>query len=191
MLRVDPRARHVIGVKLAPESLTATVTDLDAEPLAMVSLPHGAQATLDEIVALFEAALERLRTDAGLGDDRPLGIGVGLPGAVDPATGDVVRSPLPSWVNQDLASTLEARLGVPVLIDNDVNTLTVAEHLYGSGRGLDHLLVVTIGRGIGMGAVIDGAVARGARGALGEVGHMPGRARRPQVLVRRAWLPGG
>jgi N-acetylglucosamine repressor len=172
LLRVDPSARHVVGVKLAPESLTATVTDLDAEPLAMVSLPHGAAADLDEIIELFEHAFEQLRRDAGLGAEPLLGLGVGVPGGVDPVSGDVTRSPLPGWVGAGLAPTLEERLGVPVLIDNDVNTLTVAEHLYGSGRGLDHLLVVTIGRGIGMGVVIDSVVVRGARGALGEIGHV-------------------
>ena len=172
LLRVDPQARHVVGVKLAPESLTATVTDLDAEPMAMVTLPHGTQATLDEIVELLGSAIDDLCAEAGLGHERPLGIGVGLPGGVDPDSGTVVRSPLPAWVGQDLAGTLEQRLGLPVLIDNDVNTLTVAEHLYGAGRGVDHLLVVTIGRGIGICAVIDGAIARGARGALGEIGHV-------------------
>jgi predicted NBD/HSP70 family sugar kinase len=172
LLRVDPKARHVVGVKLAPESITACVTDLDAEPLALDSQAHGAQATLDEIVALFEAAIERLRAAAGLGDEPPLGVGIGLPGGVDPATGEVVHTPLPSWAHEDLPGTLERRLGVPILIDNDVNTLTVAEHLYGSGQGIDQLLVVTIGRGIGMGAVIDGTIARGAHGSLGEIGHI-------------------
>jgi predicted NBD/HSP70 family sugar kinase len=172
MLRVDPTARYVVGVKLAPESLTATVTDLDAEPLAMVSFPHGAAALLDEIIELFGRAIDDLRTEARLGDARPLGLGVGLPGGVDPVTGRVTRSPLPSWVGEDLRGTLERRFDVPVLIDNDVNTLTVAEHLYGSGQGIDDVLVVTIGRGIGMGAVIDGSVVRGARGALGEIGHL-------------------
>lgn len=172
ILRVDPAARHVIGVKLAPESLTATITDLDAEPMAMVTLPHAADGTLDDVVSLLEVALESLAAEAGTGDEEPLGIGVGLPGGVDPASGNVIRSPLPDWVNGDLASTLEERLGAPVLIDNDVNTLTVAEHLYGAGRGVDHLLVLTVGRGIGMGAVVDGAIVRGARGALGEIGHV-------------------
>ncbi len=172
LLRVDPAARHVVGVKLAPESLTATVTDLDAEPLAMVTLPHGTDATLDEASSLIATALEQLLREAGLQDEEPLGIGIGMPGGIDPASGDVARSPLPEWIGPGLAATLERRLGVPVLIDNDVNTLTVAEHLYGAGRGLDHLLVISIGRGIGMGAVIDGEVARGSRGALGEIGHI-------------------
>jgi predicted NBD/HSP70 family sugar kinase len=175
LLRIDAGARHVVGVKLAPESLTATVTDLDATPLAMLTLPHGTHADRSEVIELFRRALAQVLTDAGLGSARPLGIGVGVPGLVHPRSGVVVRSPLPEWVDSHLAITLEEHLGVPVLVDNDVNTLTVAEHLYGAGRGLDHLLVVSIGRGIGMGAVIDGVVARGSRGALGEIGHVVAR----------------
>ena len=98
LLRVDPAARHVVGVKLAPESLTATVTDLDAEPLAMVTLPHGADATLDEALNLIATALGQLMREAGLQDEEPLGIGVGMPGGIDPASGDVARSPLPEWI---------------------------------------------------------------------------------------------
>jgi predicted NBD/HSP70 family sugar kinase len=176
MLRVDPSARHVVGVKLAPESLTATITDLDAEPLAIVTLPHGATATLDEGIELLGRAIEHLQREARVEDESPLGLGVGVPGGVDPASGAVARSPLPGWIGADLAGALEQRLNIPVLVDNDVNTLTVAEHLYGAGRGIDHLLVVTIGRGIGMGAVIDGAIARGSRGSLGEIGHIPATA---------------
>lgn len=171
-LRVDPAARHVVGIKLAPESLTATVTDLDAEPLAMVTLPHGTHASREEATDLFAVALGRVLAEAGLASEEPIGIGIGVPGAVHPASGEVLRSPLPEWVDSDLATTLEERFGVPVLVDNDVNTLTVAEHLYGAGRGLAHLLVISIGRGIGMGAVVDGVVVRGSRGALGEIGHI-------------------
>ena len=174
-LRVDPAARHVVGIKLAPESLTATVTDLDATPLAMLTLPHATHADRSEVVELFRRAIHEVLAAAELGSERPLGIGIGVPGLVHPRSGAVVRSPLPEWVGSRLVITLEEHLGVTVLVDNDVNTLTIAEHLYGAGRGLDHLLVVSIGRGIGMGAVIDGVVARGSRGALGEIGHVVAR----------------
>lgn len=182
LLRVDPAARHVVGVKLAPESLTATVTDLDATPLAMVTLPHGTHAERGEVIDLFRRAVAQVLAEAGLGAERPLGLGIGVPGLVHPRSGAVARSPLPEWADSHLAVTLEDHLGVPVLVDNDVNTLTIAEHLYGAGRGLDHLLVISIGRGIGMGAVIDGVVARGSRGALGEIGHVVARPR-----GRRCW----
>lgn len=172
LLRVDPGARHVIGVKLAPEHLTVTVTDLDATPLAMKRLLHGVHAQPRQVGDLFEDAIEQVLAAAELGATKPLGIGIGVPGMVDPADRTVTRSPLPEWSEADLAGALEDRLGMPVLVDNDVNTLTVAEHLFGSGRGLAHFIVVSIGRGIGMGAVIDGSVVRGWRGALGEIGHL-------------------
>jgi predicted NBD/HSP70 family sugar kinase len=59
-----------------------------------------------------------------------------------------------------------------VLLDNDVNTLTIAAQLFGAGRGLANVLVVTIGRGIGMGLVVNGLVHRGAHGGAGEIGHV-------------------
>jgi predicted NBD/HSP70 family sugar kinase len=91
---------------------------------------------------------------------------------VDPASGRVADSPLLEWAHLDLIALLEERLHLPVLLDNDVNTLTVAEQLFGAGRGLAHVLVVTLGRGIGMGLVINGLVHRGARGGGGEIGHV-------------------
>ena len=109
---------------------------------------------------------------AGVDRRRVLGVGVGVPGQVDPATGRVQDSPLLGWGHIDLVELLEDRLGVPILVDNDVNTLTIAEQLFGSGVGLAHLVVVTVGRGIGMGLVVNGVVDRGARGGAGEFGHV-------------------
>jgi predicted NBD/HSP70 family sugar kinase len=172
LLRVDPSARHVLGVKLAPESLTMTVTDLDATPLAMARLAHGEHARHAEVGETFATAARQVLGEAGLVDAQPLGIGIGVPGLVHPESGAVVRSPLPDWVDPRLGMLVSEHLGMPVLVDNDVNTLTVAEHLHGAGRGLDDLLVISIGRGIGMGAVVDGALLSGSRGAFGEIGHV-------------------
>lgn len=172
LLRVDPAAGYVVGIKLAPESLTATVTDLDATPLAMITLPHGPAADRDAVARLFGQAVAGVLEAAGVGDELVFGVGIGVPGQVDPATGTVAHSPLPDWAETDLVELLEERLGLPVLLDNDVNTFTVAEQLFGQGRGLSQLLVITIGRGIGMGSVLNGTVHRGARGGAGEIGHI-------------------
>ena len=59
-----------------------------------------------------------------------------------------------------------------MLVDNDVNTLTVAEQWFGRGHGVDNFVVVTVGEGVGPGAVVDGRLYRGAKGAAGEIGHM-------------------
>ena len=67
---------------------------------------------------------------------------------------------------------LRKRLRVPVLVDNDVNTLAVWERLYGRGREFEHFVTVTIGRGVGLGVVVSGDIYRGMRGGAGEFGHV-------------------
>lgn len=171
-LRIDPAAGAVIGIKVAPDSLTATVTDLAATPMAIATLPRGAETTLDEVGDLIERAMTEVLRTAGVDQDRVVGVGVGVPGLVDPETGRVADSPLLGWGHLDLVELLSERLGVPVLVDNDVNTLTIAAQLFGAGRGFVHFLVVSVGRGIGMGVVVNGLVHRGAHGGAGEIGHV-------------------
>ncbi|MFA6609209.1 MAG: ROK family protein, partial [Candidatus Paceibacterota bacterium] len=69
--------------------------------------------------------------------------------------------------------TLRRELKLPVLVENNVNALAVAERLYGIGRQYDNFLVLTIGTGVGAGIVVDGVVLRGFAGGAGEVGHIP------------------
>lgn len=172
MLRVDPGAGYVVGIKVAPDRLTATVTDLAATPLGIVSVPRGHESTPEEVGDLVARVVTDARAAAHVQRDQVVGIGIGVPGRVDPETGRVADSPLLGWGHLDVIALLEERLGVPVLLDNDVNTLTIAEQLFGAGRGLAHLLVVTVGRGIGMGLVVNGLVHRGAHGGAGEIGHV-------------------
>lgn len=106
-------------------------------------------------------------------DGHLLGIGVGIPGAVDTQASGVVEAPTLGWSDAHVGAVLRSMLGVPVLVENDVNTLASAERLYGLGREHRTYLVVTIGRGIGCGIVVDGAVYRGAHGGAGEIGHVP------------------
>jgi predicted NBD/HSP70 family sugar kinase len=98
-----------------------------------------------------------------------LGVGLGVPGI---AAEGRVDSPLLGWAGFALGDDLQDALGVPVLVDNDVNTLAVAERLYGRGHDIADFVTVTVGSGIGLGIVIDGEVHRGARGGAGEFGHV-------------------
>lgn len=107
------------------------------------------------------------------GAEPVLGVGVGVPGAVDDQGVGSVDAPTLGWQNLALGTRLRAALPVPVLVENDVNALAVAERLYGSGREHRDFLVVTIGRGVGAGLVVDGSVYRGAHGGGGEFGHFP------------------
>lgn len=172
MLRVDPSAGHAIGIKVTTDNLTAAVTDLAAAPLGIATVPRGHEDDPTAVGDLFESVVRRALDAAGVARERLVGIGIGVPGIVDPETRRVANSPLLEWAHLDLVDLLQQRLALPVLLDNDVNTLTVAQQLFGAGRGLPHFLVVTIGRGIGMGVVVNGVVYRGSRGGAGEIGHV-------------------
>ena len=102
--------------------------------------------------------------------DRPVrGVGVCVPGPVDVAAGTVVESPLlPGWGGVPITLGFP---GVPVLVDNDVNALTLAEHAV--RPGVADLLHVKVSTGIGAGIIAGGVLQRGVHGAAGEIGHNP------------------
>lgn len=98
-------------------------------------------------------------------------VGVGAAGFVDP-NGTVLFAPHLSWRDEPLQAVLESRLGIPVVVDNDANTAARAEMRFGSGRGYQQAVCVTLGTGIGGAVVLDGQPLRGAQGIAGEFGHM-------------------
>jgi predicted NBD/HSP70 family sugar kinase len=172
MLSVNPGAGYVVGIKVTADDLTATVTDLAATPHAITTVARGHSDEASAVAGVFEAAVDRVLADAGVDRGALLGVGIGVPGVVDPETGRVADSPILEWAHLDLVRLLEERLALPVLVDNDVNTLTIAQQLFGAGRDRDHVVVVTVGRGIGMGIVLNGGVYRGGGGGAGELGHV-------------------
>jgi predicted NBD/HSP70 family sugar kinase len=170
LLAVVPNAANALGVKIAADHIVGVRVQFDAEVLERFEYPFVAAAA-DSVERL--AALIRPHV-AKAGDDSPLllGVGLGVPGVADGSERGVVTSPMLSWEKLALGELLSGELGVPVLVDNDVNTLAIAERLYGRGRDVSPLLTVTIGRGVGLGIVVDGALYRGASGAAGEFGHV-------------------
>jgi predicted NBD/HSP70 family sugar kinase len=95
-----------------------------------------------------------------------------MAGTIDRRAGVCRFSPFLGWRDVPLRDLLEARLELPVAIENDVNTLALAEQWFGAGAGINDFLVVTVGRGVGLGMVLDGRLYRGGRGGGGEFGHL-------------------
>ena len=105
---------------------------------------------------------------------RVVGIGVGVPGAVDAEAGvigDDVQN-VPELARLPLAETLRSRFGLPAFVDNDVNALALGEWTFGEGRGARSLVLLAIGTGVGGGIILDGQLVRGAAGYGGELGHI-------------------
>ena len=101
-----------------------------------------------------------------------MGIGIGVGGHVDGRVGIVRESPILGWHDVPLGELVEAAVGLPAVVENDVNALAVAEQWFGAGRDVDWFAVVTVGAGVGCGLVLDGTLVHGATGAAGELGHV-------------------
>jgi len=171
-LSVNPGRHVAIGVKLGPSAVSAVLTDLSATVLArhaapLVSTePATALATICEVVDVLLSASGRDRTDV-------LGVGVGLSGHVEPESGSCRLSAILGWRDVPVRAPLANLLDLPVVVQNDVNTLALAEHWFGRGRGTSTLAVVTLGIGIGCGLVLGDRLHTGERGIAGELGHLP------------------
>jgi glucokinase len=99
-------------------------------------------------------------------------IGIGAAGFIDAQRSTVMFAPNLAWRDEPLQASLQRRLGLPVVVENDANAAAWAEVRFGAGRGADHVVVITVGTGIGGGIVVDGRLLRGQFGAAAEIGHV-------------------
>ena len=100
-------------------------------------------------------------------------VGMGLPGFVDHAAGTVDSlTNVPGWYDVPIRRILEEETGLPAAVDNDANCMAYAEWKLGAGRGMQHLVCLTLGTGVGSGVVANGQLLRGHLGAAGELGQV-------------------
>lgn len=171
LLELDPGGGYAVGVKLMESSFVLAVTDLTGEVVASgeAALSAGDPgAALRQVARRVRALVRRRNIPA----ERVLGVGVAMSGVVDHLAGTLAYSPVLHWRSVAVADQLEAILGLPVVVDNDVNAVAQSEHWFGLGHACQHFLTLSIGRGIGLGIVVHGQLYRGACGGAGEFGHV-------------------
>lgn len=130
----------------------------------VVATPPGDRAAVEDVA--FK--LVRSLVDA---NETVAVIGIAVAGWVDKSRRTILFSAHLPWKSEPLAANLSARLGLPVVMENDANAATWAERQFGAGQNFEDFLLVTVGSGIGAGIVLDGQLIRGAHGLAGELGH--------------------
>jgi N-acetylglucosamine repressor len=170
LLALNPRGGYVVGIKLTEHEAIGALTDLEATVITRQTQPWEG-STPREAVQVMSRLVHDLAAEKGVRKKQLLGVGVGLAGIIDAERGVLRSTPFFEWNDLPLRNLLQASLKLPVYIDNDVNTFTLAEKWFGSGQGIDDFITVTIGRGVGMGIVVNGQLYRGVGGGAGELGH--------------------
>ncbi len=170
LLVINPKGGYVVGIKLTEVNAICALTDLEATVIAKSSMPlsgHNPQRVVDDLAHLVTMFIREQK----ISKKQLLGVGVGLAGIIDAEAGILRQSPIYGWDNVPLRQMLQSKLNVPIYIENDVNTLTLTERWFGPGQGVDNFLTVTVGRGVGLGIVVNGQFYRGENGGAGELGH--------------------
>jgi predicted NBD/HSP70 family sugar kinase len=173
LYRVNPTATYVAGVDVNPGRMAVRVAEITGDVIGEHRLTTPGR-TGGDVVDRVRSALAGACGPAGIGIADLGRVVIGIPGAVNPATGRLGYAPhMSGWHVPRLVETLVAGLGARVSVENDVNLVAQAEQAYGVATGVDSFTVVWIGNGIGMALVIEGRLHRGWSGGAGEVGYMP------------------
>jgi predicted NBD/HSP70 family sugar kinase len=172
LITLSPSAGTAVGIDFGKRHLAVAVADLShtilAETWRELSEDYTAAQGLDAAAELVRKLLRGARVDRG----RVLGVGMGLPGPIHAPTGVVGSSAiLPGWVGVRAAEEMQARLSLPVQVENDANLGALAELMWGAGKACDDLVYVKAATGIGGGLIVRGRLYRGAGGTAGEIGH--------------------
>lgn len=149
------------------------VGNLAHQVLAEESEPLDVDASSAYGFGRAEELVERLIEATGIGRQKVIGVGLGVPGPIDVVSGTLgSTSILPGWTGINPGEEMAGRLGVPVYVDNDANLGALGELVWGSGRGVKDLAYIKVASGVGAGLVIEGQIYRGPGGTAGEIGHI-------------------
>lgn len=163
----------VLAVDIGGTKIAAGLVRRDGTLCQLTSIPtlarQGAEALLRRVIDVCRSYLTETQ-DGGL----PLAVAASSAGQIDAGSGSVIYATqtLPGWTGMQLKTRLQAALGLPVVVENDVNCLAVGESVYGAAKGCRHILCLALGTGIGGAMILDGKLYRGWKGSAGEVGHL-------------------
>jgi len=166
--------QYRLGIDLGGMSFKLGLVDESYQIVARASRPtrqheHG----FSEVVAdIADAALE-LVASRGLSLQDLAGIGLGAPGCVNHANGDLLFAGNLNWFDVPLRKELEKCFGVPVQVGNDADCAIIGETIAGAARGKENVLMLTLGTGVGGGLILNGRLYAGTNGTGGELGHVP------------------
>lgn len=173
LLNFRPEGRVIVGLDIRPQLVHGIVCNLDGDILFAEDAPMGGDMNADEIIDLLIKHAEGLLRKSKV-DQRDLaGIGLSIPGLIDHYTQTIRYSPPIGWRNFPIRQPLSSHFGVPVLIGNTVEVMTLAEKYMGSetAQRSDHLAYLYFGPGVGAGLINNGTLFRGSRYSGLEFGH--------------------
>lgn len=169
--------RWIVGVDLGGTNIGVGLVPIEGgEVLGFQVQPtesnRGPKFVVDRIVEMVEGAITRVLDEVGGVRGDIAGVGIGSPGPLDRSAGMVINTPNLGWRNFPLRDLIANAVHLPATLDNDANCATYGEWWLGAAKGVDTVVGLTLGTGIGGGIVLDGRIYHGVSDVAGEIGHM-------------------
>ncbi len=164
---------YVVGVDIGGSNLRLALAGMDGKVLAKWAVSTEGIRDPQVVVRLIEEGVDDLLQQNHLSRSLLLAVAAGAPGVTNVDQGVVIAtSYLMGWRDVPLRALLESRLGVPAVVENDVNTAAIAESRIGAGQGIRDFVFIAVGTGIGAGIVLNGRLFHGMSWSAGEIGYM-------------------
>jgi glucokinase len=170
----------ICSVDIGGTKIAAGIVDGDSRVLARCTAPTPAREGPAAVLALAARLVRESMAEAGAS---PAAVGVGTAGVVDPVAGVILAATnaLPCWAGTPVAAALSAELQLPVHVENDVTAFLLGEAAAGAATGVNNVIAIVIGTGIGGALLMDGQLVRGRTCVAGNIGHVPS----PEAGTRR------
>ncbi|OMG01164.1 ROK family protein [Paenibacillus sp. FSL R7-0337] len=165
--------KYIVGIDLGGTNIKAGLFDEHFTAVEEISIPTEAQQGPAHVLERIRLAVTQLCAGSGTNESQIACMGMGIPGLLDPEEGLSVFSPnFPGWEQVHVVNEMKPYYSFDVYIDNDVRVNLYGEWQRGAGQGHKHLILLTLGTGLGSGMVHDGKVLYGTTFSAGEIGHM-------------------
>jgi glucokinase-like ROK family protein len=173
LIGIPRSAGLLVAVDIGATSINVALTTLGSKILAYRGEPADVRFGPQPVLGRVRALVAELLEEQGASREDILAVGVGVPGPVEQATGLLTDPPImPGWDRFPIRDVLVREYAAPVFVDNDVNIMALGERWGGVAKGVDDVIFVKIGTGIGSGIIIGGRLHRGTQGCAGDLGHV-------------------
>jgi len=188
LLRFNSKLGYVVGADIGTSVVRVALADLNGTVLEEWVAPNHSHNTPERVAALIKSGIAKLQSHQKISSKRILGLAAGVPGITDTRAGIVLSAPILSadWQAVPLRDTLQAKTGIPAIVENDVNLAALGESWRGIARGVKNFVFLTIGSGVGAGIFVNGRLYHGSEWAAGEIGYLyvPGTEETPLAIRR-------
>ncbi|HET8841609.1 MAG TPA: ROK family protein, partial [Ktedonobacteraceae bacterium] len=171
LLEIDSTGSYALGLMIREFEVVGSIVNLHGSIVSslhwQLDVRNSGEQTIEQIAKLGEELIGQ----SGLPPERIIGVGCAVSGYIDSLNGICIDSWQLGWHDFPLGPRLSERLQMPVLVSNNVSCISYYEHLFGRGQIYQNFLTIALGRGLGLGIVLNGDIYTGSSGGAGEFGH--------------------